>query len=256
MNAQLKTINLVIVFIFWANLILAQLKTKFDYSVYTSSDGKKSEMINVYKPAIPENILKSKSFFIADFRVRPGSFYPQLSIIDKDCSDFILIKDFSIINMSTHICNKNNLLSYSILNVITDFNRAGSFNSCNINISDPYKISDRNDFIRSLRKPSQIKEIEMFKGGNYYFLNYKAPQLLNIDYTYMDFHNIYFSGTEKNDINYATGKDMYYSRRGYFLSPNDNNPRYMNTQGIYNDDDDDALILLWLFDIFSEISRK
>lgn len=255
MNAQLKTINLVIVFVFWADLILAQLKTKFDYSVYTSSDCKKSEMINVYKPAIAENILKSISFFNADFRVRPGSFYPELSIIDKDCFDFILNKDFSIINMSTHICNKNNLLSYSILNVITDFNRAGLFNSCNINIYDPYKISDRNNFNGSVRKPSQLKEIEMFKGGNYYFLNSKAPQLFNFDYEFMDLPDMYFSKTEIHNVNYITGNDLYYSERGYFKSTTDNTPRYLNTKGIYHDDDD-AFILLWLFDIFSEIGRK
>ena len=104
--------------------------------------------------------------------------------------------------------------------------------------------------------PFQPANNGMFKPGYYYFANNnKAPQLFNFDYELMDFTDKYFSISEIFDINYITGNDMYYSRRGFFMSANDNTPRYLRTKGIYHDDDD-ALILLWLFDIFSEIGRK
>ncbi|MBK7096567.1 MAG: hypothetical protein IPH57_16460 [Saprospiraceae bacterium] len=140
-----------------------------------------------------------------------------------------------------------------------DFKIAKTLDSGQKNNSNASKIFrfKKSDFVEYYNSKIRFQHggIDRFKDGNFYFLKLKTPQKINIDYAFRDFHNIYFSGTEKNDIDYATGKDMYYSRRGYFLSANDNNPRYMYTQGEYNNTDD-IFILLWLFDIFSEIGRK
>ena len=255
MNAHNKTVNLIFVFIFFADMIFAQLKTRFDYCVYTSSDGKKSEMINVYKPAIAENNLKSKSFINADCIVWPYPFYPDLSIIDKNCFDFILNNKNSIDYFNSGIFNKNSLLYSGFIKGVDDYKSNGSLNSSRKEILNPYNIFIGHDFTRSFRKPFLLRENVISERYNKYINSIKAPEKYNIDYAFLDFHDIYFSTTESNDRNYVSGNEMYYSKRGYFLSANDNNPRYMSTQGIYNNDDD-LFILLWLFDIFSEINRK
>ncbi len=165
------------------------------------------------------------------------------------------LKSYDKIDMSS-MSLKSMRLTLTYLAGIIDFKRAGSINSSNYYIYDQYKNFSRNDSIRKIRMPYQPAISAMFKPDNYYFVkNCKTPQLYNFDYEFMDFPDMYFSNTERNYVNYITGKDLYYSKRGYFMSTKDNTPRYLNTKGIYHDDDD-SLILLLLFDIFAEIGRK
>jgi hypothetical protein len=162
-------------------------------------------------------------------------------------------------NFITSIHRRGEAPTLSEVDRYSDFKIAKTLNYGQKNFSNPFKIFQfkKSEFVGNDNSKILFKHggIDRFKDENYYFLKINTTHKVNIDYVFRDFNSIYFSSTDINDINYVTGKDMYYSRRGYFLSANDNKPRYMYTRGEYNNTDD-IFILLWLFDIFSEISRK